>query len=119
MVSADDVRRIALSLPDTTERPSFGTPGFRVHDRLFARIKEEGDVLLLWCADEYVKGELIAADPDKFFTTPHYDGHPSVLVRMDAVDADELTELLSDSWRVRAPKRLRAAFDATHPDVTP
>jgi hypothetical protein len=69
-------------------------------------------VLVVWCADEYVKGELIAAEPEKYFTTPHYDGHPSVLVQMDAVDADELAELLSDSWRVRAPKRLVARFDA-------
>jgi hypothetical protein len=107
----DDVRAIALSLPETEERPSYGTPGFRVKDRLFARIRETG-VLLVWCADEAEKDFLIRAEPEKFFTTSHYDGHPSVLVRLDAVAREELTELLTESWRVRAPKRLAASLDA-------
>ncbi|HEV7648823.1 MAG TPA: MmcQ/YjbR family DNA-binding protein [Actinophytocola sp.] len=108
MVTEDDVRRIALSLPHTVERPSYGTPGFRVKDKLFARIREEGDVLLVWVAGEGEKRGLIASDPAKFFTTPHYDGHPTVLVRFAAIDVGELTELLTDSWRVRAPKRALA-----------
>jgi len=111
VVTEDDVRRVALSLPATTEKPSYGTPGFRVKDRLFARIREEGDLLVVWVADLDEKDELLAADPDKFTTTTHYDGHPMVLVRMGAVDVDELRELLSDSWRERAPKRLRAELD--------
>jgi hypothetical protein len=106
-----DVRTIALALPETEERPSYGTPGFRVKDRLFARIREEG-VLLVWVGDEGEKDFLLRADPAKFFTTAHYDGHPSVLVRLAAVDRDELAELLTDSWRVRAPKRLAASLDA-------
>jgi hypothetical protein len=111
MATETDVRQIALALPETEERPSYGTPGFRVKDRLFARIREHG-VLLVWCADEAEKHFLLRADPGKFFTTPHYDGHPSVLVRLAAVDRDELTELLTDSWRVRAPKRLAESLDA-------
>jgi hypothetical protein len=112
MVTEDDVRAAALSLPETTEKPSYGTPGFRVKDRLFARIREEGDVLVVWCSDLGEKEALIASEPDKFFTTPHYDGHPMVLVRFDAVDDDELRELLTESWRIRAPKKVVAAFDA-------
>jgi hypothetical protein len=112
MVTEDDVRRIALSLPETTEKPSYGTPGFRVKDKLFARVRDEGDVLVVWCQDEGEKEALIASEPEKFFTTPHYDGHPTVLVRSGAVEVDELTELLTEAWRVRAPKRVRAAFDA-------
>jgi hypothetical protein len=111
MATESDVRAIALSLPQTEERPCYGTPGFRVKDRLFARIREEG-VLLLWCADEGEKDFLIRADPEKFFTVPHYDGHASVLVRLGAVDRDELAELLTDAWRVRAPKRLAQSLDA-------
>src|ERR1044072_2445862 len=111
VVDEDDVRRIALSLPETTEKSSYGTPGFRVKDRLFARIREEGDVLVLWCADEGEKTGLITADPDKFFTTPHYDGYPLILVRFEAIDVPELTELVTDSWRLRAPKRLVSDFD--------
>jgi hypothetical protein len=111
MVTEDDVRRIALSLPATEERPSYGTPGFRVRDKLFARIREEGDVLVVWCADEGEKEALIESEPEKFFTTPHYDGHPTVLVRFGAVDVDELEELLTDAWRVRAPAKLVREFD--------
>jgi hypothetical protein len=111
MVTEDDVRRVALSLPETTEKPSYGTPGFRVKDKLFARIHEDGDVLVVWCEDLGEKDGLIASEPDKFFTTPHYDGHPLVLVRFGAVDVEELTELLTESWRVRAPRRVLHAFD--------
>jgi hypothetical protein len=111
VVDEHDVRRIALSLPETTEKSSYGTPGFRVKDRLFARIREEGDVLVLFCADEGEKRGLVDAEPHKFFTTPHYDGYPLVLVRFEAIDVAELTELLTDSWRLRAPKRLVSDFD--------
>ena len=111
MVNEDDVRRVALALPETTEKSSYGTPGFRVKDKLFARIREEGDVLVVWCADLDEKEALLLSDPETFFTTPHYDGHPTVLVRFSAVELDELRELLTDSWRIRAPKKLVAAFD--------
>ena len=110
MASEDDVRAVALSLPETEERPSYGTPGFRVKDRLFARIREPG-VLVVWCADEAEQEFLIRAEPEKFFTIPHYDGYARVLVRLDAVNRDELTELLTDAWRARAPRRLAASFE--------
>ena len=55
---------------------------------------------------------LLQGQPDVFFTTPHYDGRPSVLVRLEAVDPDELAELLEEAWRLRAPKRAIAAYDA-------
>ena len=90
MATESDVREIALSLPATEERPSYGTPGFRVKDKLFARLRDEGEVLVVWCTDEGEKELLIGAEPAKFFTTPHYDGHPSVLVRLSAVDREEL-----------------------------
>src|SRR3954454_12424342 len=110
MATERDVREIALALPARGDPPSYGTPGFRVKDRLFARIREPG-VLLVRCADEGEKDFLLRADPEKFFTTPHYDGHPSVLVRLDAIDREELAELLTDAWRVRAPKRLAQSLD--------
>jgi hypothetical protein len=110
MTTEDDVRRIALSLPETTEKPSYGTPGFRVKDRLFARMREEG-VLVVFVPDELDKAALIAAEPDKFFTVPHYDGHAMVLVRLPAVVEDDLRELLVDAWRLRAPKRVLDAYE--------
>jgi hypothetical protein len=111
VVTEDDVRRAALSLPHTVEKPSYGTPGFRVRDRLFARIRPEGDSVVVWCADLAEKDGLLASEPEKFFTTPHYDGHPSVLVRMSAVGRDEMGELLADSWRIRAPAKLVVELD--------
>ena len=110
MVTENDVRAVVLSLPATTEKPSYGTPGFRVKDRLFARLREEGD-LLIWVAGEGEKRGLVASEPEKFFTTPHYDGHPSVLVRLSAIDEDELRELITESWRLRAPRKLAEEFD--------
>ena len=115
MSNEDDVRRIALSLPETTEKPSYGTPGFRVRDRLFARIREEGDVLVVW-TDDAERAALMAQRPGTFFTTPHYDGHPLVLVRFADVGREELTELLTESWRLRAPRRLAAALTVADPD---
>jgi hypothetical protein len=112
-VTEADVRAAALALPATTEKPSYGTPGFRVKDKLFARIREEGDVLVVWCEDEGEKAAMIASEPEKYFTLPHYDGHPMVLVHFRAIGKAELRELLTESWRIRAPERLRAEFDAS------
>jgi hypothetical protein len=61
------------------------------------------------------KEALLASDPAKFFTTPHYDGYPSVLVHLDAVEEAELTELITDSWLVKAPPKVRK----DHPEVGP
>ena len=68
MACEDDVRDIALSLPETVEKLSYGTPGFRVRDPLFARIREERDVLVVWCADLGEKAFLVAAEPHKFLS---------------------------------------------------
>jgi hypothetical protein len=107
----DDVRRIALSLPDTIEKPSYGTPGWRVKDKLFLRLRTDAEGgLVVFVSDLGEKDALIESDPDKFFTTPHYDGHATVLVHLPAVDVEELTELITDSWRNRAPARVLKAF---------
>ena len=120
--SADDVHRIALSLPHALQDGSRGHyrveggKGFawtwkrRVEARK-ARV-EQLDVFGIRVADEGEKQALLASDPAKFFTEPHYDNYPAVLVRLDAVESDELAELLTDAWRAAAPRRLRAAFDA-------
>jgi hypothetical protein len=104
MATEDDVRRIALSLPQTIEKPSYNTPGFRVKDKLFLRIRTEAEGgLVVFVADLEDKEALLASDAEKFFTTPHYDGHPTVLVDLPAIDVDELREVIVDSWRTRAP----------------
>jgi hypothetical protein len=101
VASEADVRELALVLPETIEKPSYGTPGFRVRDRLFARLREDPDALVLWRESEEEKLALIESEPEKFFTTPHYDGYANILLRLDAVDRQELAELLEESWRFR------------------
>jgi hypothetical protein len=115
VATVDDVRRIALGLPATTEKRSYGTPGFRVRDKLFARLHDNPELLVVWCTDLAEKEALLASDPSRFTTTAHYDGYPLVLVRIAAVDVDELTELLTDAWRVRAPAKLLRQFDEGSP----
>ncbi len=115
MATEDDARRIALSLPETSEKPSYGTPGFRVKDKLFARMHDLPETLVVWVADMAEKEALLASSPATFFETPHYDGYPMLLVRLPAIDVDELAEVLSDSWRARAPRRLLAEHDRDHP----
>lgn len=110
MATEEDVRRIALSLPEVVEKPWFGTPGFRVKDKGFLRIRSEAEGgLVVFVADLDEKDALLAAEPGKFFTTPHYDGYPTVLVDLAQVDVEELTELIVDAWRVKAPARVRKA----------
>ena len=105
-VTEDDVRRLALALPATTERLSWGTPAFFVRDKLIARIHERPATLVVPVADLAEKEALLAADPEVFSTTAHYDGKPYVLLALDAVEPQELQELLTDAWRVRAPRTL-------------
>src|ERR1051325_5711357 len=122
MADLEDVRRIALSLPDTS-----GENGFAVRngskERGFAwmwmqRVEPNKprvpcpEVLAIRTASLEEKEALIAAEPEKFFTEPHYHNFPAVLVRLAKVELDELTELLTDGWRCMAPKSLVKEFDA-------
>jgi hypothetical protein len=66
-------------------------------------------------ADVGVKEALVADDPAVYFTTPHFDGYPAVLVRLAEIDPDELRELLRDAWLAQAPKRLALAYLADNP----
>jgi hypothetical protein len=117
VLTHDDVRRIALSLPDTFEQPSYGgRPSWRTKQRMFTWLPDvEPEVLVVWVDSEEEKRALIEAEPSKFSTTSHYDGHPIVLVALSAVDVDEATELITESWRLRAPKKLVQEWDAAHP----
>jgi hypothetical protein len=116
MVSAGDVRGIALSLPGAYEQATHGgQPSFRTKPRMFTWIRDDPDALVVWVDSEEDKLALIEAEPKKFSTTPHYDGYPMVLVDMDAVDRDEAEELIVESWRLRAPKGLVKEWDASHP----
>lgn len=120
MASEEDVRRIALALPETTEEPWYGSPGFRVKGKGFLRIRPDAEgALVCFVADLGEKEALLASDERTFFTTPHYEGHPTVLVRLEGIDVDELTELITDSWLTKAPKRVLKAYLDAHPEARP
>ena len=114
MVSHDDVRAAALAMPDATEKASYGgRPSWRTTKRMFAWIREDPEALVVWVDSEEEKFMLIDSEPDKFFTTDHYNGSPIVLVNLDAVETDELAELLIESWRQRATTTEVKAYDAS------
>ncbi len=107
VVRHQDVRRIALGLPGAHEQESFGgRPSWRTKPRMFAWIREDPEALVVWVESPEAKDALISAEPRKFFTTTHYDGRPIVLVRLEAVDHAEATELITESWLLRAPRPL-------------
>ncbi|MCW3027747.1 MAG: hypothetical protein JWN81_958 [Solirubrobacterales bacterium] len=124
MASWDDVRRIALALPETSERLSRDRCQWLVKDKLFVwerplRAKEVaalGDAApdgpILGARVEHVgaKEALLADDPQVFFTTPHFDGFPAILVRLGSIAAHDLEEVVTEAWLVRAPRRLAEAY---------
>lgn len=124
MADQADVRRIARGLPDTTEaddrlafsvRAGAKEKGFawRWNERVEPKKPRvpRDDVLAVRVANEAEKQALLASNPDAFFTEPHYNGFPAVLVRLAAVDVDELEELLVDAWRTQAPRAVVKEFD--------
>jgi hypothetical protein len=76
-------------------------------------MKEDGETLVVRVVDLEDKEALLRSDPEVFFTTPHYDGYPYVLVRLERADPGTVAELIEDAWRLSAPKRLVAAYDAS------
>ncbi|HLK60786.1 MAG TPA: MmcQ/YjbR family DNA-binding protein [Chthonomonadaceae bacterium] len=125
MASQEDVRRIALLLPEAfQEERGFAFAVLNKGKRKgFAWVWNERiqpkkprvprpDVIALRVADEDEKEMLLAADAEKFFTEPHYNGFPAILVRLPAIDVEELTELITDAWRCLAPSALVEDFDA-------
>jgi hypothetical protein len=86
-------------------------------DKSFLRVRTEAEGgLVVFVEDLDEKEALLASDPEVFFTTPHYDGHPAVLVHLDAISLEQLEELVTDSWRVKAPRRVLQAFERERSD---
>ncbi|SHN47703.1 MmcQ/YjbR family DNA-binding protein [Cryptosporangium aurantiacum] len=113
MADADDVRRIASALPHVVEIDSDGFD-FRVGNKGFVwSYPEPGrprrirtDVAVLFVGDEAEKQALLLGESERFFTTAAYDGLPLVMLRLETVDVERLTELVTDAWRMRAPEEL-------------
>ncbi|MBO1329749.1 MmcQ/YjbR family DNA-binding protein [Streptomyces sp. VRA16 Mangrove soil] len=113
MPDAEDVRTIALSLPDTTEKIAWSMPTFRVAGKMFATLPEEETSIAVRCPKEE-RDELVMAEPDKFWIADHEASFAWVRVRLAALeDTDELRDILADSWRQAAPTRLLES----HPEL--
>ena len=124
MATWDDVRRIALSLPETSERVSRDLRQWRVRDRLFVweRPLRRGEIMalgegapdgpILGARVEHVgaKQALLADESGVFFTTAHFEGYPAVLVRLERIGIEDLNELIIEAWLARAPTRLAKAY---------
>lgn len=131
MATWDDVRGVALALPEVSETGTRdGTVRWRVRDKLFAweRPLRRGDlealgpaapdrpVLAAHVADLGVRAAMISEQPHLYFTTPHFADYPAVLARLERLAVSDLEELLTEAWLVRAPTRLRRAFEAERQD---
>lgn len=132
MATWEDVRRIALALPDASVRDRRdGHLHVEVNGKLFvwerplrksdlaalSALGEElpdGPILGVRTADLDAKEALLADDPAVFFTTPHFNGYPAVLVRLDEIELDELEQLTLEAWLCRAPKRVAKAYLESH-----
>jgi hypothetical protein len=124
----DDVRRIALALPETSEQKSRELASWRVRDKAFvwerplrqSDLRALGDAAptgpILGARVEHLvaKEAMLADDPEVFFTTPHFDGYPAVLVRLGAIGLADLEEVIVEAWLARAPKRLAQAYVDEH-----
>src|SRR4051812_19304669 len=124
MATWDDVRRIALALPEAHERASRELRQWRVKDKLFVWERPlrrsdlealgdsapDGPILGARVEHLLAKDAVIADDPDVFFTTPHFDGYPAVLVRLERISSGALEEVVTEAWLNRAPKRLAREY---------
>jgi hypothetical protein len=120
----DEVQRIALALPEAEERLSRGKRQWRVKEKLFVwerplSAKEvaelggrapSGPVLGARVEHLIAKQALLEDDPDVYFTTSHFEGYPAILARLEQISGDDLLELITEAWLVRAPKRLAEEF---------
>lgn len=124
MATWDDVRRLALALPETSEELVRGHQRWLVRKKFFVweRPLRESDRralgdsaptgAILGARVEHLvaKEAFLAEDPGVFFTTPHFDGYPAVLVRLEEISPADLEEVVVEAWLARAPKRLARAY---------
>jgi hypothetical protein len=111
MVTADDFRHVVFSLPEAEERETWGHPTFRVRDKMFATLSDDG-LLASVKATREEQAALVAAAPETFGVPAYVGRHGWVSVQLATADPSELRELLVEAWRLTAPKRLVAAYDA-------
>jgi hypothetical protein len=125
MASWSDVRRIALAVPGTSEQSSSGgNSAWVVNNKFFAwerplrppdlaalgKSAPAGPILGVRTADLEMKDVFLMSDPDVFFTTPHFDGYPAVLIQLDNIRPKKLKDVIYEAWLALAPKRVISAY---------
>ncbi|MEV6241942.1 MmcQ/YjbR family DNA-binding protein [Lentzea sp. NPDC051838] len=107
MPTWDEVVDTAKRLPEVEESTWYRTPSLKVAGKGFARLRSEAEGGLMLLCDLDEKASLLASGDPAFYTTPHYDGHGSILVDLEKVDESQLAELIEEAWRIRAPAKLK------------
>ncbi|WP_328397038.1 MmcQ/YjbR family DNA-binding protein [Nocardia sp. NBC_00416] len=102
-----NVVRLATDLPEVAESTSYRTPALKVSGKGFARLRSEAEGGLALRCEMVEKEALLASGDPAFYTTPHYDGYPYILIDLDRVDLEQLRELLDAAWWLVAPAKLR------------
>ncbi|ASF06481.1 hypothetical protein NBRGN_063_00130 [Nocardia brasiliensis NBRC 14402] len=102
-----DVVAVATELPGVEESTWWRSPALKVGGKGFGRLRVEAEGGLVLACDLAEKEALLASGDPAFFTTPHYDGHPYILIDLEHIDRDHLRELLDDAWWRTAPPKLR------------
>ena len=110
MATWDDVRKLALALPEAEESTTYRKPAFKVAGKVFAWESPHVHGALALNCDHGERPLMIETNPEMFFATPHYEGYPIVLVHLEAADAKELAERIEESWLIAAPKKLADAY---------
>jgi hypothetical protein len=111
---ASTVRKLCLALPETEERETWDTATFRVRNRIFVMFSEgEREAWIKASSDE--QQALIAMEPDAFFFPPYVGPSGWIGVRIAKADRGEVADLVTEAWRLTAPRRLVSAFDEDHP----
>jgi hypothetical protein len=117
-VTFAQVEKMAVTLPGVVARSSYGTPGLYVAKKFMARLREP-DVLVLTPVEDDEQRFLMETQPEVFFKTPHYVGHPSVLIRLSKADRAQMRDLIGQSWRRLAPKKLLDEYDGAAKNSRP
>jgi hypothetical protein len=126
MATRADLAALALALPEVIEEPSYGNRAWKVRKKLVVwerplrakEIEQLGDaappedapIVGVRVPDEEAKAALLASEPNIYFTTPHFDGHLSLLILLDRIPRPDLEEAIVEAWLFQAPKRLAAAY---------
>lgn len=134
MATWDDVRRISLGLPETSEGTTFHNVSIEVRGKSFVWLRPlnksdlkklgdaappDGPILAAYVADLDDKDALVAEESDVFFTIEHFTGFRAVLILLDRIAVDRLEDIITEAWLARAPRRLVTDFLAEHPPAGP